>query len=203
MSQFQFDESALAQLMPNFRPSDFWFLRRQFNPAFGLFTNLVAQETPTNPNEPSIGTKPVTIAFLARPNGNVSQLSYISWTSLDPPTTDTHFLGVQVDGAGQLGILAGDIGQNAESVVSFDQFLPVNRLSFVVIGINPGNGKLRVWRNGRRIVTVQAAAGHLLNNRYATTNSPLKTARQDSGTEGQIVGRRAAIFFNQLPRAFN
>lgn len=203
MSQFQFDESALAQLMPNFRPSDFWFLRRQFNPAFGLFTNLVAQETPTNPNEPSIGTKPVTIAFLARPSGNASQYSYITWTSLNPPATDTHFLGIGVQGNGNLSFQAGDISQSDESVLSFDQFLPIGRLSFIVIGVNPGNGKLRIWRNGRRIVTAQAVAGHLLGNRFATTNSPLKTTRQDDQIEGEIIGRRAAFFFNQLPRAFN
>lgn len=201
MSQFQFDESALAQLMPNFRPSDFWFLRRQFNPAFGLFTNLVAQETPTNPGEPSIGTKPLTMAFLARPDGDANQYSYMSWSSL--PSADTHFLGVQLDGAGALGITAGDISQTPETVLSFDQVLPVGRLSFIVIGVNPGNGKLRVWRNGRRIVTAQAAAGHLLDNKYARTETELKTFRQNPASEGPIIGRRVAMFFNQLPRAFN
>lgn len=200
MSQFQFDTSALAQLLPNFRPSDFWFLRRQFNPAFGLFTNLVAQETPTNPNEQSIGTKPLTVAFLARPDGNPLQYSYIQWTSL--PSPDTHIFGVQLDGTGALGIAAGDIAQGPGSVLSFDQVLPVNRLSFIVIAVNPGNGKLRVWRNGRRIVTAQAAAGSLLGGRYANTNTPLRTSRQDTGSEGPMVGRRAAFFFNQLPRAF-
>lgn len=200
MSQFQFDESALAQLMPNFRPSDFWFLRRQFNPAFGLFTNLVATETPTNPNENSIGTKPVTFAFLARPSGNAAQYSYMQWTSL--PSPDTHAFGYQLQGTGELGILAGDIGQGPGSVLSFGTFLPIGRLSFIVAAVNPGNGKLRVWRNGRRVVTAQATAGSLLGNRYANTNTPLRMTRQDSGIEGEVVGRRTALFFNQLPRGF-
>lgn len=200
MSQFEFDASAAAQLLPNFRPSDFWFLRRQFNPAFGLFTNLVAQEAPTNPNEPSIGTKPLTVAFLARPDGNAAQMSYIRWTSL--PSAETHFFGVQVGGDGALGVLAGDLLQGPESVISFDQVLPINRLSFIVIAVNPGNGKLRAWRNGSRIITAQAAAGHLRDNMYARTNTSLRMEREDPGNEGTIVGRRAAFFFNQLPRAF-
>lgn len=49
MSQFQFDNSGLARLIPNFRPSDFWFLHRQFNPAFGLFTNLFVDDQPRPP----------------------------------------------------------------------------------------------------------------------------------------------------------
>lgn len=201
MSQFQFDNSALAALLPNFRPSDFWFLHRQFNPAYGLFTNLFLQEQsvfpPTQLQDLTIATRPVTFAGLFIPSAG--ETGGFSWGFA--PFANT--ASMQCDAAGLLTVNAGAPTGTDDRVTGSVQ-LPINRQSFVVMAVNPGRALLNLWVNGRRVLRVVSPNGQLRSGAWATINAPGTTYRTLTG-EGYTVlaGVRAAVFLNQLPRAFN
>lgn len=201
MSQFDFDKSALAALLPNFRPSDFWFLHRQFNPAYGLFTNLFLQEQtvfpPTQIADLTIATRPVTFAGLFIPSAG--ETGGFTWGF--NPFANTAWM--QCDDTGLLSVNAGAPTGTDDRVQGTVQ-LPMNRQSFVVMAVNPGRALLNLWVNGRRKLRVVSPNGQLRSASWAAINAPGSTYRTLTG-EGYTVlaGVRAAVFLNQLPRAFN
>lgn len=197
MSQFQFDNSGLARLIPNFRPSDFWFLHRQFNPAFGLFTNLFVDDQPPATQiagSTGIFTRPVTLAALFRPNGTAASMV---WGF--PPFANT--LSMICDEAGLLTVNAGAPSGTDDRVTGSVQ-LPLNRMSFVVMSVRPGDAQLRLWRNGRLILRAESPNGVLRDGQWSGDLLPGQVNSSDPENP-TIVGNRVAVFLNQLPRAFN
>lgn len=197
MSQFQFDNSGLARLIPNFRPSDFWFLHRQFNPAFGLFTNLfVDDQTPATQIAGSTGifTRPVTCAALFKPNGTTGSMT---WGF--PPFANT--LSMLCDETGLLTVNAGAPSGTDDRVTGSVQ-LPLNRMSFVVMAVSPGRALLNLWVNGNRRLRVVSPNGQLRGAQWSGDLLPGQTFSADAENP-TLVGNRVAVFLNQLPRAFN
>jgi hypothetical protein len=200
MGQFEFDNSDLAQLIPNFKPSDFWFLRRQFNPAHGLFTNLFLREQtiypPVQIPDPTLGTRPVTAAILANPLAGES--GGFTW-GFQPFAATLYML---IDTAGLLTVNAG-FPTGTDNRCTGSVQLPVGRLSFLVMAVNPGSGKLILWRNGRPILRITSPNGGGWQW-GGSSNLPGSTYRTLTGEgHSNLVGVRAAIFLNQLPRGFS
>lgn len=182
--------SFLQDFLKEFKSSDYWFLRRKFNPAHGLFANMAVTETSANTLPIEKSQQQMTLAMLLRPNG----LGDMTFGWGDDPA-----LSMSIDSGGNFYLQAGS-PFTTDRMVEFNLQLPVNRLSFLVVSVHPGKGLLRYWRNGKPFPPVRAVEGLLLGNSWA--NTTLNSVLSVSG-ESPLIANRVQFYLNQVPRAFN
>lgn len=176
--------------------------KSRFDPTYRMFRTLVIRDGEAVPSAAINGTRPYTMAFHITPiegGSLVVDFGDDGDSPANPSSTIWSRLSVSDNALTFVGPTIAPVIPDNPTTISLSATLPDGVRSRVVIAINPGNGKGRIWVNGRIV------------SRATATNGVLGTgtgswAGEEDGTftlSGHTLsGNKIDIYAGTLPRGF-